>query len=244
MINRLLNLRLAVGCLLSLFVIITPLTIAAYNPPPDQKASSDNSKSGGIRGCPEDKIPLTILAPKKYVGQTASVYPTFAWFISNSYEVEFRLFQFDTNNQPKQIGEPITLQNAPGIQSLSLPETQPALTVGQRYLWQIAISCPQGDLIERAEFTVIQMSSNLSTKLSSAKDQLEKSKLYGEAGLWYDSFREALNFLQNNKSSKIVSNLLQNLAKSEEPRATEQLKNEERQEIQKHIDKLKQIATN
>lgn len=53
---------------------------------------------------------------------------------------------------------------------------------------------------------------------------------------------EALN-LEKNKKSALVSSLLQDLAKAEEPDANQKLTSVERQEIQKHIEKLKQIAT-
>ncbi len=72
-INRKLNL----GLLLSLLLFASP-AIASYVPPPTQKPPSDYTKSGGARGCPEERISLTILSATTHVGHTASKHPTFA----------------------------------------------------------------------------------------------------------------------------------------------------------------------
>ena len=218
MSNHILNSRVVTGCVLSLLLAITPEAIAGYVPPRTQKPPSDYSKSKGVRGgCSENKISLTILAPKKYVGETISRYPTFAWFVSNSDQVEFRLFEFVPNGEVKQMGQKVLLPSSPGINKYSLPENQPGLAVGQKYLWQVSIRCPQSDsdLIEAAEFTVIQMPSTFSSKLSTIKDGLEKIELYATAGLWYNALESALK-AEDKKLGKVVTNLLQDLVKSDE----------------------------
>lgn len=242
MVSKISHLGLVTGYIFSLLLAVAPVAIAGYVPPRTQKPPSDYSKSGGVRGCPQDKIALTVLAPKKYVGQTTSAHPTFTWFVSNSYPVEFRLFEFKPNGEPQEIVTPISLQSS-GISRYSLPQNQPGLTVGQKYLWQVSIKCPQGDLIEAAEFTVVQMPS-MSNPLSTKKDGLEKVTLYAEAGLWYNALEEALKFAQDKKLGKVGANLLQDLAKSEEPDTIQKFTEIERQEMHKRIDNLKQIAIN
>ena len=241
--NHILNSRVLTGCVLSLLLAITPEAIAGYVPPPTQKPPSDYSKSGGVRGCSEDKIPLTILAPKRYVGETTSRYPTFAWFVSNSYQVEFRLFEFEPNGEVKQMGQKVLLPSSPGINKYSQPENQLGLAVGQKYLWEVSIRCSQSneDLIEAAEFTVIQMPSTLSSKLSTLKDGLEKVELYATAGLWYNALESALK-AEDKKQGLVVTNLLQDLAKSDKLSATQKLTKQNPDEIQKRINNLMQIA--
>lgn len=242
MINQILNLRVVTGCVLSLFLAIAP-AVAGYVPPRTQKPPTDYSKSGGVRGCLEDKIPLTVLAPKKYVGETTSRYPTFAWFVSNSSQVELRLFEFEPNREVKQMGQKVILPSSPGINKYSLPQNQPGLAVGHKYLWQVSIKCPEGDLIEAAEFIVstIQMLSTLSSKLSSTKNELEKVELYAQASLWYNALESALK-AEDHKQGLVVTSLLRNLAKSEEPDATQKLTKQDRDQIQKRINNLMQIA--
>ncbi len=241
--NQLLNPWLVTGCVLSISLTTASLAIARYIPPRGQKPPSDYTRTGGGRGCPEDKIPLTILAPKKHIGETTSRYPTFAWFVSNSYQVDFRIFEFDANNQPtKQIGEPVRLPNSSGINKYSLLENHPGLNVGQKYLWQVAIKCQQEYLVERAEFKVVEIPSSLTKQLSVTKDGTKKADLYAEASLWYNALDEALKLSNEKKPATIVSTLLQDLTTLEEPNATDTLTNAERQEMQKRGDRLKQIA--
>ncbi|MDF5726753.1 MAG: DUF928 domain-containing protein [Rhizonema sp. PD38] len=237
--------RVITFCTLSLLLAVVPTAIAEYRPPRTQKTPTDYSKSGGVRGCPEDKIPLTILAPQKYVGETTSVHPTFAWFVSKSYDVSFRLFEFDQNGEPKDLIKPVSIQKSSGISNYSLPENQPALIIGKKYLWQVSIRCPQGDLIQAAEFTVKQTLSTLSNQFLTRKDGLQKLDLYAEASLWYNALEEALKLTENQKE-KAVSNLLRDLALSEQPQpdAKQNLTDANSQEIQKHINNLKQIASN
>ncbi|GAB1545176.1 DUF928 domain-containing protein [Scytonema sp. NUACC21] len=241
--NQLLNPWLVTGCVLGLSLTTASLAIAGYIPPRDQKPPSESSRTGGGRGCPEDKIPLTILAPKKYTGETASRYPAFAWFVSNSYQVDFRLYELDSNNQPsKQIGEPVQVQSFPGIKRYSLPENQPGLTVGKKYIWQVAIKCSQGYLMERAEFKVVEMEPALSRQISATRDGAKKAELYAQSGLWYDSLDEALKVSEEKTPAKIVPSLLQDLIKFEEPDVTKTLPSAQHQEMQKRIDNLKQIV--
>ncbi|WP_407882943.1 DUF928 domain-containing protein, partial [Scytonema sp. NUACC26] len=220
--KQLLNPWLVTSCVLSLYFTTASLAVARYIPPRGQKPPSDYSRTGGGRGCPEDKIPLTILAPKTHIGETTSRYPTFAWFVSNAYPVDLRIFEFDSNNQPsKPIGEPVKLSSSAGINKYSLPENQPGLTVGQKYLWQAAIKCPQGYLVERAEFRVVEIPSSLTKQLSVTKDGTKKVDLYAEAGLWYNALDEALKLSDEKKPATIVSTLLQDLTALEAPNATD-----------------------
>lgn len=207
---------------LSLFMAVTPAAIADYSPGPNQKRATDkSSRSTSPRGgkeCLEDRVALTVLAPQTYIGQTTSSHPTFAWFVSNSNEIEFKLFEFDSKEKLKQISTQIQKrQTSSGINKLSLPENQPGLVVGKKYIWQLTINCGLENLTQRREFMIIQMPAELSSNLSTAKDNVEKAKLYAKAGYWYDALAEALKFPNDQKSRKEVSILLQDLAQSEKP---------------------------
>ncbi|NEO15098.1 MULTISPECIES: DUF928 domain-containing protein [unclassified Moorena] len=183
--------------------------------PRDRKPTSDYSRTGGPRGCPGEAIPLTLLAPQTYVGQTASVHPTFAGFVSSSHEIEFRLFEFESNNTLKQLGSPIKKQTQPGVFQLSLPENHPGLTVGKKYLWQIAIRCPDGAIVERAEFRVVELPTRIKSRLSTTVNSYNKVDIYAGADFWYEAFTEALKLAQPGKMGKLGSSLVEDLTKSE-----------------------------
>lgn len=207
---------------LLLNVLFVLPAMSQYKPPANQKPPSEHTKSGGVRGCPEEQIPLTILSPTTYVGQTVSRRPTFAWFVNSSYKVRFWLFEFQADDKLKQIGEKIELQASKGINKYSLPENHPELTVGKKYLWQVSMSCPDMPmpLIKSSEFTVVEVPSSINSKLLTTKDSNQKAIFYAEQGFWYDAFGEALKLRQERKLGKLGSNLLLSLALSEEKGAT------------------------
>lgn len=232
-INRNLNL----GLLLSLFLFASP-AIAGYVPPPTQKPPSDYTKSGGARGCPEEAIPLTILSPTTHVGHTASGHPTFAWFLYSPHDTEFRLFEFDSNGKPKQLGKPIVIPGFSGINMYSPLENQPGLAVGKKYLWQVSVSCPDGALVQRAEFRVVELSSNIKSTTAKITNNYQKADFYAKQGLWYDALGEALKLAPKGKLGEVGSTLVQSLAQLEQ-----QTQQSQEQEQEQRIKNLKAIAS-
>jgi hypothetical protein len=228
---------------LSLLLTLAPVAIAGYTPPPNQEPPGDYSKSTGIRGCPT----ITVLAPKTHVGQTVSLHPTFVWSLADADEqdsrfsasTEFRLFELASNGQVKQIGNPLEIKNSPGIMKLSSQE-QLTLTVGQKYLWQVAVRCPDGDVIQRAEFRVAEIPSSLKQTLSTTEDKAKKANFYAQAGFWYDAIGEALTMAESGKLGQVGFNLIQSLVQVEETNASNNLRDLE--EIQQQVARLKQIA--
>lgn len=242
MIAKLFRVKLITIFSLTLLLTISPSVFAGYTPPPDQKRSSEYSKPGGRRGCNTSKIPLTIIAPKKYVAHTVSSHPTFAWYSSDSQPVEFRLFKFDKNGEPEQLGSPIESKGEPGIKTYSLPKNQPGLTIGETYLWQVAIKCPQGVLLSRSEFIVVPLLDKLSEKIAKTPNQIDKVDLYSQSSLWYDAFAEALKLAQDKGLDQPLLNLLQEVAIADTPNNKNQLEKSEIQELQNHVENLQQIA--
>lgn len=236
------NMKTQILSVLKLSLLLNVLFVlpamSQYKPPKNQKPPSEYTKSGGVRGCPEEKIPLTILSPTTYVGQTASRRPTFAWFLNSAHETEFRLFESIPGEKPKLLGEPINLPASKGINKHTLPENYPELAVGKTYLWQVSISCPDTPdafLIQRAEFKVVETPLLSNKQLITSTSQ--KVNFYAQQGLWYDALSEALKLSPQGKLGEIGSNLLQSLALSEQKVGTS---NE--QGLQQRIENLKIIA--
>lgn len=216
-----LNSKLAIFTL-SLLLTVTPIALAKYKPPQDQRPPGGYTSTTGSRGGCEDmgNTLLTVLAPQAHIGQTASSHPTFAWFVPNfsSLPMEFTLYTYDSSNVPK-IAEKIKLQTSPGIMNLSLPKDKPGLTKGQKYLWQVAILCdlnhPSNDLVAKAEIKVVEMPKELTKKIPMVRDRLEMTKLFAEAGLWYDALAAAMMTGRRD----LVDNLLAELSELEQPEA-------------------------
>jgi Domain of Unknown Function (DUF928) len=237
---------------LSLLLTIAPVAIATgaapdgriagYVPPPNQEPPSDQSKSTGIRGCPS----ITVLAPKTHIGQTVSTQPTFAWFISNANEQDarysstarFKIAELAANSQFIELADPIELPIVPGIMKLSLEQL--TLNVGQKYVWQVSVRCPDGSVVQRAEIKVVEIPSSLKRNLTTTKDSSQKADLYAKAGVWYDAIASALEVAQNGKLGQLGSNLVLSLARVEEEQVRENL--QESKEIREQVKRFQQIA--
>jgi len=226
------NNQLLTSFVLSLSLAVTPPAQAEYKPGSTQVSPSGNTTILGQRGGCEniERLPPAVLAPLKHVGQTVSVRPTFAWFIPDSqpFPIEFKVFELAKDGSVKKLVQKIELQSSPGIMKLSLLENQPGLTVGQRYLWQVAIVCdsnhPSSDLVASAEIQVVEMPPTLKTALSATQNHQERSNLYAEAGVWYDALQEALEPAEGLKLGQVASTLLEELAKLEDPTTSENLR--------------------
>lgn len=213
--------------LISLLMTLTQLTVinssvkAEYVPPAEQERASDYSKSTGVRtGFQTEKemLPLTILAPVSYVGHTASTTPTFVWAYGNSdnnYEMDFRLFEFDQQDNVQQRGKATIINSKGGIIALPFPSEMSPLEQGKKYLWQISIRNSQQESIwQRAEFRVVEMSANLASSIKN-RQELEKAELYAEHGLWYDALTNSLPPSSTNKLEDSAQDLVCALAESE-----------------------------
>ena len=250
--NKRIDCSLLVSCALSLLLVASPVMAKFYpddskpsgrttstgprdyNPPPDQPVPIGSTTSTGTRGggkCESSKGPaLTVLAPQKQVGLTASTHPTFAWFVPDAkpLPMEFSLYKYGPNKKIKPVQPLLKLTSSPGIMQLSLPEDGPGLTVGQRYLWQVAIFCnpnhPSTALVARAEIQAVDVSPTLAKTLSTTQAPLERANLYAKSSLWYDALREALG---NNEAPRLrgfAADLLKELADLEEPKQSANLR--------------------
>ena len=131
------------------------------------------------------------------MGKPFSSQPTFAWFVPDTepHVMEFSLYEYNTSSKGKLIKR-IQLQSSSGIMKLSLAQEKFSLSIGQKYIWQIALLCnpnhPSEDLVAEAVIEVVAMPSRLPYILSQTKEIVKQADLYAEAGLWYDALSLAL----------------------------------------------------
>lgn len=196
-----------------MLLLITAVPAYAKYKPRDRKAASGYSSAGGSRSAGNGSIPLTLLAPRTFIGKTASLRPMLAWYAPISKNVEFRLFEFQSATQVKQIGESKEIPAVVGINKLKLPGDYPELNVGKTYLWQISADSPGGQIIKRAEFTVINPTQSLAKKKFTTIP--ESANYYAKNELWYEALEEALKTEADGKLGKTGSKLIQDLAESE-----------------------------
>lgn len=218
-LNNCHNNKLATCCITGLLLAYSTTALAGYKPPRTQRPPGGYTSTTGTRGgCNSvGEASLSLLAPTNHVGQTASKYPTFAWFVpeTKSLPMEFRLYKYGDDNQ-LQLQNWWKMQSQFGVMTLSLPENQPSLELGQRYVWQVAVLCdfnhPSNDLVATAEVDVVEIPSIINIKENAGK----QVDVLAEAGLWYDALGVALKTGERNT----LTELLTDLAALEKPEVT------------------------
>ena len=232
------NSRRFTSLVAAVFFLATAVPAYAEYKPRDRKAASGYSRGGGTRGCGRNgDIPLTLLAPKTFVGKTAAKRPMLAFYMSDSQNVRFQLVEFESDKDVKTIGKPKEISAIAGINKLKLPTDYPELTIGKKYLWQITLDCEGEDsIISRAEFDVVAQSF-AKTRFSTIPESV---KYYAENDLWYEALEEALKKTDDGKLSQSGSMLLKELAQVETPTNTETENNIEI--INKRIEHLQKIS--
>ena len=201
----------AIGVTGSVILSSTAAVFAKYKPSHDQRSPTTRTTNTGTRGgCETNReVALKLLAPQKHVGKSASIRPTFAWFVpdSKSLPMEFTLYKYDDKDRP-QLQHQFKMQSKYGIMVLTLPNTRRSLEVDKRYLWQVTILCdtnqPANNLVAMAEIDVIKKP----RQISFVRDARTNVDVLAEAGLWYDALGEALRLNQKD----IIQDLLENLA--------------------------------
>jgi hypothetical protein len=207
------NNRRLTSFLVGMVFLMTAVPAFAEFKPRDRKPASENSRAGGSRGCPSNGgIPMIQLAPQTYIGKTNSTRPMLAWYMSTPQNVRFRLAEFDSANNLKEIGKVKEIPTIVGINKLELPLDYPELTVGKTYLWQIAIDCENDAIVRRAEFTVINSESLANKQFASISESIN---YYAKHELWYEALEEALKTTDNGKLGQAGATLVKELAQSE-----------------------------
>ncbi|HEY9878205.1 MAG TPA: DUF928 domain-containing protein, partial [Leptolyngbyaceae cyanobacterium] len=123
--------------------------------------------------------------------QTLSTHPTLVWYAPADIHqpLDIELYQKDTNGRWKRLKTFTLEEQVAGYMSFSWPETEPALTVGQTYRWQVISTCviglPSRDLVTTAELEVVAPPADL--KNLEAFDPVAQAQWYAEKGFWYDA---------------------------------------------------------
>ena len=200
-----------------------------FCPPPEnvsQEGAPSGRRSAGTRSdCPS----ITALVPEpeknQVLGLTAVDRPTF-WFALDfpsetilASEVQLKFVMVDPDTEEDIVDLDIPLPEQPGIITVPLTESEPALEVGKRYGWRLECIASSGNRksaygwIDR-----VALNPAVSDRLAASSDR-EQIDIYGENGLWYETIT-ALGQMyranpQNNSIQTYWLNLLSDIELAE-----------------------------
>ncbi|EKQ70692.1 protein of unknown function DUF928 [Leptolyngbyaceae cyanobacterium JSC-12] len=176
-------------------------------PAPSGRYRGGGSRTvGGQAVCPATALPLTAIVPFEEIyepgrenrpplvnvwGYTTFERPTFWVYVPYSNPAIPAKLSIDDEDAGRTIyEESVTLPNQPGIISLTLPRTAPALQPGKRYRWYFALECKSATAAstDNINITAIVIRDRLPAAAQlTAKPSIENARLYAQNGFWYDA---------------------------------------------------------
>ncbi|MBD2463185.1 DUF928 domain-containing protein [Oscillatoria sp. FACHB-1407] len=167
---------------------------------------SGNRRGGGQRAgsCPNVNIPLTALVPLQddngtlvAQGSTASDHPTL-WFyvpytIGDAMTASLWLEEPEPGSDPSADRIYYTQREIlslpptpPGIVSIQLPRSEPALTVGNTYRWLLVVTCDASDASSNkvAEVELSRIASDSTVSVGNTASLESRLNAYRQARLW------------------------------------------------------------
>lgn len=168
-------------------------------PPPDRGSPRTSDRGGASRGgCPPTDLPLTALVPaaSAYGGHTTEARPTLwvyqPYSLSPGDRLEFFIRSVD--DQTELYRTQLSPTPGPGLMQVTLPDTAPALELGQAYDWYVLVFCNAERRRVTPAYTQgwlkrVDLTPELAQALSTA-DPAAQSRLYAAHGLWYEALRQ------------------------------------------------------
>ncbi|MEM8806768.1 MAG: DUF928 domain-containing protein [Cyanobacteria bacterium P01_G01_bin.38] len=207
----------------------TPTSTTHFRPPSNPRPRSGPRTTTGTRrgAClGSTTTAFTLLGPLETVGQTVSTHPKFGWHLPDSeqasamtFPVIFRLLAPDEEGIPTPI-HVAELAYTPGFVNYQLPTSEPALTPGTEYRWQVIIECnpnyPSRALVQELAFEVVSPPAGLSAALATTTTDSAQAVIYGQEGLWYDAIAQVVE-ATTGESRQTRSGLLRDLAAAVAP---------------------------
>ncbi len=177
-----------------------------FVPPPTDKKPSKTSGAGSRGGnClqtslvetssdlsvrPLAKPPLMALMPVANTGLTLAEHPSFWIYVPETSAKGMILSLRDDSFKPYSQTF-FNIPKTPGVISLPLPQTAPALAVGKTYRWAVALICgerpsPNDPVVVSWISRVASAPSTQSASLTQSA-ALEQAAAYGRQGIWFDA---------------------------------------------------------
>lgn len=182
----------------------TEIPSVRYVPPPDRGTPTSDRGTGSRGDClyQADLPPLAALVGQSHLSLTVSDHPTLWAYIpyttADASQGEV-IIQVEASDLEIYRGS-FPLSSTPGIVGIRLPDTMPALAVGEEYRWYIDIPCSPvarmglAALVEPATLTGlvkrVEVLPALMQALETAPTAAERMEIYGNHHIWYDLLSE------------------------------------------------------
>ncbi|MGH2415511.1 MAG: DUF928 domain-containing protein [Microcystaceae cyanobacterium] len=207
------TLAIVVGIIVSLMSVY-PSSLAGnritYVPPKQKQEKPQDTQSSATRGCPQDLAnTVTLLAPRNHVALTVSNRPILFYYLSRKVSVPASITLAEIDGRSAIVEKPINLDRI-GINNVKLPQ-EVELETNKEYLWTITLVCnakrPSENVEVQATLKRVVPSAELERQLALVDSPRERSQLYAQSGIWYDTLTN-LASLERKEASRDFQDLL------------------------------------
>lgn len=200
---------------------------------PPQAGSPNTTVGGASRGtwCTENvsdiqspanrNSHLTPLLPANQTGLTLEERPTFYVYVPQSSATKaFLSIKDDQGNEHYQNFLDLATVDHSAIMEIPYPEDAPSLKANQDYKWSFVVLCdnrlrPDSPLVEGSIRRInIEEQNSLKQELQQANTDLEKAKVYANAGIWYETIGILAKLQKSNPENSSLNTAWINLLNS------------------------------
>jgi hypothetical protein len=130
------------------------------------------------------KPPLMVLMPVVNTGLTSAEHPSF-WIYVPETPAKRAVLSLRENGLKPHSQTFFDIPETPGVISLSLPQSAPALEVGKTYQWAVILIC--GEKLSPNDPVIVSWVSRIASTPSTQPTTLGKAAVYGRQGIWFDA---------------------------------------------------------
>jgi hypothetical protein len=164
---------------------------------------------------------LTPLLPSNQKGLTLQERPTLFVYVpqSNATKAFFSIKDDQGNDHYQSFLDIATVEHS-AIMAIPYPEDAPSLKANQDYKWSFVVLCdnrlrPDSPLVEGSIKRInLEEQNSLKQQLEQANTDLEKAKIYANAGIWYETINILANLQKSNPDNSSLNTAWVNLLNS------------------------------
>jgi Domain of Unknown Function (DUF928) len=154
------------------------MQISSVEAPSDRSVNASNASA---------QPPLMALMPVANTGLTLSEHPSF-WVYVPKTPAKRAVLSLRENGSKLHSQTVFDISEMPGIMSLSLPQSAPALEVGKTYQWAVTLICgekpnPNDPVI----VSWVRRIASAPSAQSTTPTPLEQAAVYARHGIWFDA---------------------------------------------------------
>ncbi|MBA4372605.1 MAG: hypothetical protein C0402_07045 [Thermodesulfovibrio sp.] len=185
----------------------TPGSLINYQPRPGSIGKPAIRVGGATRGAEESAFVITALAPD-HLGLTVSAQPSLCWYLSGRARTRLGITINDETSAAPFFEKEFEGNSDTGIRCIDLAAHGLSLVPGVEYQWFAAvIKDPEQrskDIVSSGMIRRITPARELTDRLLSAKNDLEKAGIYASEGIWYDALSLLHTLIAANPDDKAL----------------------------------------